>query len=482
MTKNINAAGQYGNSQFTVSTVIGEAAYSTIQAALNDIAGSSKTIFIYAGTYNESILWPANVSVEGASNGENTFDVTINGTQTFNGSGNVSFKNINFINSADCWTQDSVAGSGTLEFIDCKIESSAARGVVLGTTIGVSTFLLKSSEISSSLQTLDSSGNSILELQNSILSVSTDNVNTIDLAGNSSINLSGSTLNTSGIGSASCVSLNSATNSVDSRNSIYNGGNASNASAFLFTISGAFVRTVNDEMFISGATFWARSTGAFGTLSYGAILIDSGLTVLIDPQITSNTLTQVPSTSIETPVTVSDGGTGTSTLTDGGIVLGSGTEAVNTTAQPIDGQILVGSTGIDPVLNTLNQGAGMIITNAAGSVTLASTAIIWSVQASGTALLPNEGFISTSASAQNFHLPATAVVGEVFELAQNGAGLVTITQISGQSVRFGNQVTTVGVGGSLASSSIGDAIKLVCTVANTTFQVVTGSVGNWVIT
>ena len=138
---------------------------------------------------------------------------------------------------------------------------------------------------------------------------------------------------------------------------------------------------------------------------------------------------------LQSPLPVDKGGTGVATLTDGGIILGSGTADVTVTAQPTDGQLLIGDSGNDPVLATLTQGAGMTITNAAGSITLASTAVSWSTQATGTALLPNEGFISTNAAPQNFSLPATATVGEVFELAQNGAGAVTIIQAAGQSVR-----------------------------------------------
>jgi len=184
---------------------------------------------------------------------------------------------------------------------------------------------------------------------------------------------------------------------------------------------------------------------------------------------------------LNSPLPVPQGGTGVATITDGGIVLGSGTDPVTVTSQPTDGQLLVGSTGGDPVLANLTQGAGISITNAAGSITLASTAVVWSAQALGTALLANEGFLSTAATAQNFPLPTSAQVGEIFELAQSGAGSVTITQGDGQSIRFGNSTTTAGTGGSLVSSSQGDAIKLVCTQENTSFQSVTGSIGNWTV-
>ena len=70
---------------------------------------------------------------------------------------------------------------------------------------------------------------------------------------------------------------------------------------------------------------------------------------------------------------IANGGTGASSLTDGGILLGSGTAAITATAQPTDGQLLIGSTGGDPVLATLTAGSGISITNAAGAVTITNT-------------------------------------------------------------------------------------------------------------
>lgn len=52
----------------------------------------------------------------------------------------------------------------------------------------------------------------------------------------------------------------------------------------------------------------------------------------------------------DAPAEVAKGGTGNATLTDGGVLLGSGTGAVTLTAQPTNGQLLIGSTSADPVL------------------------------------------------------------------------------------------------------------------------------------
>ena len=224
------------------------------------------------------------------------------------------------------------------------------------------------------------------------------------------------------------------------------------------------------------------------TIAPAAGTIDGAASILIDQnygeaQVYCDGSAWYSSTasSLPTPLSVPKGGTGLATITDGGIMLGSGTADVTVTAQPTDGQLLIGSTGADPVLATLTQGAGMTITNAAGSITLASNGIVWSAQATGTPLLANEGFISTAATAQSFALPtASCPLGSILELAGSGAGLMTISQAAGQSIRFGNAVSTTGAGGSLASSAQGDTIKLLCTTADTAFQVLS-SVGNWTV-
>ena len=69
---------------------------------------------------------------------------------------------------------------------------------------------------------------------------------------------------------------------------------------------------------------------------------------------------------------VPKGGTGAVTLRDHGILLGSGVSAISVTAAPTDGQLLIGSTGADPVLGTLTDpAAGLTTTLGAGSITLA---------------------------------------------------------------------------------------------------------------
>jgi len=68
--------------------------------------------------------------------------------------------------------------------------------------------------------------------------------------------------------------------------------------------------------------------------------------------------------------TVAVGGTGATTLTNHGILLGSGTDAITPTAVMTNGQILVGSSGADPAPYTLNADTGLTATVGAGTLEL----------------------------------------------------------------------------------------------------------------
>ena len=71
------------------------------------------------------------------------------------------------------------------------------------------------------------------------------------------------------------------------------------------------------------------------------------------------------------PVKVVQGGTGASTLTDHGVLLGSGTDPITALGAMTDGQLVIGKTGADPVLATITEGEAIDVTNAAGSITIA---------------------------------------------------------------------------------------------------------------
>jgi hypothetical protein len=75
------------------------------------------------------------------------------------------------------------------------------------------------------------------------------------------------------------------------------------------------------------------------------------------PTITLNTSSTV---TLDTALTVANGGTGATSFTDGGVLLGSGTDAITATAVLGDGEILIGDGSTDPV--ALDVGSSTAIT------------------------------------------------------------------------------------------------------------------------
>lgn len=89
------------------------------------------------------------------------------------------------------------------------------------------------------------------------------------------------------------------------------------------------------------------------------------------------------------------------------------------------------------------------------------------------------GYIANNGSLVTFTLPTTAAIGDVFAVEGLGAGGWSLVYGTGQSIRFGNQVSTT-TSGSVSSSNQYDGCMLICITTDTLFKIV-GSVGNLTI-
>ena len=171
---------------------------------------------------------------------------------------------------------------------------------------------------------------------------------------------------------------------------------------------------------------------------------------------------------------------GTQTLH--GLPIGAGSNAaIAWTAEPSNGQLLIGKTGNPPVLATLTQGVGIAITNGAGTITIDAVGggITWnSIPGNTVALVADNGYMLNNAGLTTATLPVTCAEGKVIKISGSGTGLFTIAQNAGQSIKLGNVSSTGGVMGSLTSTDQYDAIELLCIVADTVFATL-GSVGNF---
>lgn len=181
---------------------------------------------------------------------------------------------------------------------------------------------------------------------------------------------------------------------------------------------------------------------------------------------------------------VPKGGTGVTSLTDGGIILGSGASDVTVTAQPASGELLIGSVGVDPVLATLTAGSGIGIVEGAGTITISSTiaGLTWveETTTSRTASV-GEGVITNNAALVTVTLPTTAAVGDILAVVGKGAGGWRIAQNASELIHFGTSTTTTGATGRLDSVNTNDAVEMVCIVADTEW-LVRSSVGNITVT
>jgi len=97
-----------------------------------------------------------------------------------------------------------------------------------------------------------------------------------------------------------------------------------------------------------------------------------------------------------------------------------------------------------------------------------SSAFHWQVvTTSPISMVRNNGYVTNTAGAISLSLPAVSAVGDELRLINYGAGLLTITQGAGQRIFIGAGNTTLGVGGTVATSAQYDSFGLICVVANT---------------
>lgn len=169
-----------------------------------------------------------------------------------------------------------------------------------------------------------------------------------------------------------------------------------------------------------------------------------------------------------------------STLATHNAVLTTNATGVITPIAVIDGQVVIGSSAGAPLAATLTASTGITITNGHNSITIASNgANPWVDQTTASVTMAtNTGYTSDAgASLVTFTLPTTASIGDWVEINGKGSGGWVIAQAAGQSIHYGNLTTTVGVGGSLASSNQFDCVRLRCLTANTIWTVVS-TIGN----
>jgi hypothetical protein len=137
-----------------------------------------------------------------------------------------------------------------------------------------------------------------------------------------------------------------------------------------------------------------------------------------------------------------------------------------------NGQVLIGG-GAAATWNTITAGSNISVTNAANGITIAATTgavTAWSTVTANTALVAGHAYVNNkAASACTFTLPATALVGDTFQIVGYAANGWTIVENAAQQIAW-NDLLTTATTGSLSSANRYDNIIFTCIVANTLFS------------
>lgn len=156
-----------------------------------------------------------------------------------------------------------------------------------------------------------------------------------------------------------------------------------------------------------------------------------------------------------------------------------------TSVVPIGGiATLTGNSGgaISPTAGNINiLGSGAVSVAGSGStltITVGATGMTWNeITAASASIAANNGYVTNRATLVTLTLPATAAIGDTYQVVGKGVGLWLIAQNAGQTIHFGALNTTTGAGGSLAAILQYDCVEITCITANTDF-VVTSVIGN----
>ena len=127
------------------------------------------------------------------------------------------------------------------------------------------------------------------------------------------------------------------------------------------------------------------------------------------------------------PFTVSAGNLTVSNVagTYGGVVLSGTTGIISHVENPTtNGQVLISkSDGSNPIWASISAGTGISVTPGANSITIAVTTGTdsWTSEATSFSMVAQHGYITTGGSLVVATLPATAAVGDVFEITNTTA-------------------------------------------------------------
>lgn len=486
-----------GTAKWVVNPTANLGTHQTIQAAIT-AASSGDTIFITQGTYTEDLTISKNIVLVGYNNDQrnsvnNTIiigKITVSSTSL-----NINLYGLTLQTNSDYCVNNSQNGS-QLTLTDCYINASNNTALNLAGNSNTAINLYNCSGAIASTQllfTTNSVGALIFQYCN-FQDVTSPGICTVAGGTNLyiyystilfpiSITASPADIRYSTFGSVFSPNVNTTwittvtSNSTNLIDCIFYSGTASAISIGVGT-------TVNvSHITVSSSN--ANAITGLGTIVYGVIDF-TGSSSTINTSTQTNTVTEIGSLTLHTALTVANGGTGQTTLTNHSVLVGAATSAITQLSAMTDGQILIGKTSNDPQIITPTAGTGLTVTANSTTLSYALTnpsGFAWTDATGATQTLAvNNGYITDHSATVVYTLPATAALGDTIKIVGK-LGLATITPNANQQILIGSTSGAVGVTGTAVSNNVGDCIELVCITAGASSVYRANSVvGTWTLT
>jgi hypothetical protein len=161
---------------------------------------------------------------------------------------------------------------------------------------------------------------------------------------------------------------------------------------------------------------------------------------------------------------------------------GATASSITQLAVGTNGQVLLGATGAAPAFATLTGTGGITFTLGANALAINSTAggVNWVIITADQTAAINTSYICNKAGLLTLTMPGTAAVGSVIGIMNmnTAVGAKFLSANPGQ-LYLGTSAATANTG-SLTSINLGDAMFLVCIVADTTWRAYAAQ-GNWTV-
>jgi hypothetical protein len=457
-----NQLSNYGSFKYVV-TGTEPGPFPTIQSALNFVNGQGETttILVRPGTYTENLTLYTNINIQGSDEGQ----VIIIGTHTPPAAGSISITNVK-LQSATHALSSAVAGTTAITIKECLF--NLTNGYVFNLVNWTGALAIDDcADISTSNHIITNAGGSALNITDSAIG---SDVATMSVSGATSIfnsrifcpvafTLTSAVLIDGGsrIDAAITISDDAV---VDIMDTVISSG-----------VVTAITHTSSDVLTLSNVTLDSIAIPVIdgtGTVSLGEVVYPNAHSIAGTIVLDNTSELRCSTLLSNSDVTVTQGDV---TISDGQLILG--------VSGGTSGYIPVAATGANPAWAAITSTDGTInVTLGANTIDLSSAGgANWQVATAATNMVATDGYITKIAvpGILNYTLPAVAALGTILEVTGYSAGLWAILQGAGQTVHFGNIDTTPGAGGSITATNRYDSIRMLCTVANTEWNVLSST-------